>query len=354
MMEQTIKKIKAVDKSITKEVEAYLDTLTKPPGSLGKLEELVVQLAEITGENFPQVTPPAIIVFAGDHGVVNEGVSAFPQAVTAQMVHNFLDGGSAINVLANQLGAFLEVVDVGVAETITRDGLVKEKIGFGTKNFAEEDALTKVEVEKAIRVGINMSEKVIGQGAKSLILGEMGIGNTTSSSAILAAVSGAEVLKVVGTGTGISSETLIKKQRVIEQALADRRPAKDDPLDILAKVGGLEIAAMVGAMLGGASRQTPILVDGFISTVAAILATKLCSNVREYLIFGHHSQEAGHTFALALLDAKPLLNLNFRLGEGTGAAMAFPILEASTRILREMATFSSAGVSDAEKGNAEN
>lgn len=353
-MKKTIENIQSVDITLTQQVKDYLNTLTKPPGSLGRLENLAVQLAEITGQPFPEVTPPGIIVFAGDHGIVEEGVSAFPQEVTTQMVDNFLNGGSAINVFANQLGALLKVVDVGVVNTIDRKGLVSKKVRFGTRNFAKQDALTREEVEEAIEAGIQVANDVIDEGAQCVIPGEMGIGNTTSSSAILAVISGADISRVVGSGTGITSEALKHKQVVIKQALTSRQPDPTDPIDILSKVGGLEIAAITGAILGAASRQKPVIVDGFIATVAALLAYKLCNYVKDYLIFGHQSQERGHGLALELLDGTPLLNLQFRLGEGTGAAMAFPIVEAATRILGEMATFSSAGVSDGQKEEKQN
>ncbi|WP_339146141.1 MULTISPECIES: nicotinate-nucleotide--dimethylbenzimidazole phosphoribosyltransferase [unclassified Sutcliffiella] len=327
-------------------MEAYLNTLTKPQGSLGAVEEIAIQLAQITEEDFPEVSPAGIIVFAADHGVASEGVSAYPQEVTVQMVHNFLDGGAAINVLAKQIGAKVEIVDIGVSADVDRVGLHMKKIRHGTANFLNVDAMTREEAWQAIEVGSDMATSVIESGAKCLIIGEMGIGNTTSSSAILSALSGLDVEDVIGNGTGISVEQLKWKQQVIRQSLQERNPDPNDPIDTLSKVGGLEIAGMVGAILSAAERKIPVLVDGFISTVAALVAQRLYPGVKGYLFIGHQSKEAGHQHAIMLLDKKPILNLGLRLGEGTGAALAFPILEAATNIVKEMATFESAGVAE--------
>lgn len=348
-MLKIVHKIPPINEQKGEEVRAYIDTLTKPQGSLGRLEELAIELAQITGKSFPTVTPPGVIVFAADHGIAAEGVSAFPQEVTTQMVLNFLQGGAAINVFARHIGALFSIVDIGVAHDVEGEGLIQRKIRYGTANFLIEDAMSKSEAVQALEVGIEAAEQIIEQGAKCLILGEMGIGNTSSSSAILAVLSGEKIESIVGRGTGIPSEKLLYKQQVIEQALDRRQPDPHDPLDILAKVGGLEIAGMAGAMLATAKHRLPILVDGFICTVAALLAEKICPMVKEYLIAGHQSQEPGHQVALQLLEKKPLLDLQLRLGEGSGAAVAFPIVEAATRMLKEMATFSSAGVSGESK-----
>ncbi|XJZ28671.1 nicotinate-nucleotide--dimethylbenzimidazole phosphoribosyltransferase [Bacillota bacterium Lsc_1132] len=338
-------KIQPLDKEMGQKVREYIDTLTKPLGSLGRLEELAIQLAEMTSETFPVVSPPGVIVFAADHGVVDEGVSAFPQEVTVQMVMNFLNRGAAINVFSKQIGATFEVVDIGVAADIEADGVVKRKVRYGTANFCKQDAMTREEVEKAIAVGYERAEKMIQKGSKCLILGEMGIGNTTPSSAILAVLSGREVSTLVGRGTGIASEKIIHKQEVIAQALKERRPNRNDPIDILTKVGGLEIAGMTGAMLAGAAYRVPILVDGFICTISALLTKEICNTASDYMIVGHRSVEPGHEIALQLLGKKPILDLGLRLGEGSGAAVAYPILESATLMLKEMATFTSAGVS---------
>ncbi|NRD79190.1 nicotinate-nucleotide--dimethylbenzimidazole phosphoribosyltransferase [Bacillus sp. BRMEA1] len=343
--------IKPLNKEMGQKVKAYVDNLTKPLGSLGRLEELAIQLAEITSEDFPIVTPPGVIVFAADHGVVEEGVSAFPQEVTVQMVLNFLNRGAAINVFSKQIGAAFEVVDIGVAAEIAAEGAVHRKVRYGTANFCKQDAMTRQDVEKAIAVGYERAEAMIHQGCKCLILGEMGIGNTTSSSAILAVLSGQEVSSLVGRGTGIPSEQIIHKQEVISLAIRERQPDRMDPIDIFAKIGGLEIAAMTGAMLAAAANRVPILVDGFICTIAALMAKEICHTASDYMIVGHRSVEPGHLIALQLLGKKPILDLDLRLGEGSGAAVAFPILQSATLMLKEMATFDSAGVSKEKEGD---
>ncbi len=348
-MIERIKEIKPLNKEIGENVSAYINTLTKPLGSLGRLEEIAITLAEITTEEFPVVTPPGVIVFAADHGIVEEGVSAFPQEVTTQMVLNFLHGGAAINVFSRQIGARFEIVDVGVASDINEDGVVNRKVRYGTANFCEQDAMTREEAIQAVTVGYEQAEKMIEQGIKCLIVGEMGIGNTTTSSTILAVLSEKNVSELVGYGTGISEETYIHKQNVIERAIKSRQPIQSDPIDILAKVGGLEIAAMAGAMLAAAANRIPILVDGFICTVAALVAKQFNNYASDYMFVGHQSVEAGHITAINLLGKKPLLNLGLRLGEGSGAAVAFPILQSATLMLKEMATFASAGVSNKEE-----
>jgi nicotinate-nucleotide--dimethylbenzimidazole phosphoribosyltransferase len=337
--------IQPLDIEMGQQVRNYLDTLTKPPGSLGRLEELAIQLAEITSEAFPVVSPAGVIVFAGDHGVVEEGVSAFPQEVTVQMVMNFLNNGAAINVFSRQIGAMFEVVDIGVAADIAAESVVKRKVRYGTNNFCKQDAMTREEAELAISAGYERAENMIQQGCKCLILGEMGIGNTTPSSAILAVLSGQDISKLVGKGTGIAAEKIIHKQEVIARALTERKPDRKDPIDILAKIGGLEIAGMTGAMLAAAANRIPILVDGFICTISALLARGICDSASDYMIVGHRSVEPGHEIALKLLGKKPLLDLDLRLGEGSGAAVAFPILQSATLMLKEMATFASAGIS---------
>lgn len=341
--------IQPVNKQNGQKVAEYIDTLTKPLGSLGRLEEIAIQLAEITGEAFPTVTPPGVIVFAGDHGVVQEGVSAYPQEVTSQMVMNFVYGGAGINVFSRQIGAKFEIVDVGVASDLNQESVVNKKVRYGTRNFCVEDAMTRAEAEQAIAVGYERAEAMIkNQGIKCLIVGEMGIGNTTPSSAILAVLSGKDITELVGGGTGLASEQISHKQAVIKRGIEARKPDRNDPIDVLAKLGGLEIAAMTGAMLAAAANRIPILVDGFICTVSAILAKEISSDAGGYMIMGHRSFEVGHETAINLLGKKPLLDLGFRLGEGTGAAVAYPILQSAVLMLKEMATFSSAGISGKE------
>ncbi|WP_445158085.1 nicotinate-nucleotide--dimethylbenzimidazole phosphoribosyltransferase [Halomonas sp. E14] len=347
MLADTLAAIVPVDDALAPAVQTRLDNLTKPPGSLGRLESLVIQLACLSGSAAPAVSPPGVIVFAADHGVAEEGVSAFPQEVTAQMVANFATGGAAINVFARQIGARLEVVDVGVKGTVEGEGVVHDKVRPGTANFAREDAMSLAEAQRAIEVGIRAAARSHTAGCRCLIVGEMGIANTTASSALLAALSGRPVTRLVGQGTGIDISRLAHKAGVIESALAARDADPTRPMEVLVKLGGLEIAAMAGAYLGAAARRMPILVDGFIATVAALVACRLVPALRGYLIFGHRSCEPGHDVALELLEAEPLLDMQLRLGEGTGAALAFPLLEAACRMLCEMATFDSAGVAGA-------
>ncbi|MGR2737780.1 nicotinate-nucleotide--dimethylbenzimidazole phosphoribosyltransferase [Billgrantia sp. Q4P2] len=344
MLADTLASLSPVDDALTSAVQARLDNLTKPPGSLGRLESLALALAGMSGSEQPSVTPPGVIVFAADHGVAEEGVSAFPQEVTVQMVANFAAGGAAINVFARQIGARLEVVDVGMKGGVEGEGVVIDKVRPGTANFAREDAMSLAEAERAIEVGIRGAARSHEAGCRCLIVGEMGIANTTASSAVLAALSGLPASRLVGLGTGIAPARLAHKAAVIEGALAARGADPSQPLEVLAKLGGLEIAAMAGAYLGAAARRMPILVDGFIATVAALVACRLAPALRGYLIFAHRSCEPGHDVALELLEAESLLDLELRLGEGTGAALAFPLLEAACRMLAEMATFASAGV----------
>src|SRR5699024_7881382 len=338
--------IPPLDKKVGKEVSAYLDTLTKPIGSLGRLEMLAIILAEMTRQRFPIVTPPAAIVFAADHGITVEGVSAFPKEVTGQMVLNFLEGGAAMNVFCRQIGASMSIVDVGVAEDITHDQLISRKVNQGTKNFLQEEAMTEAEVFKALTIGREEAATQIGNGAKTLIVGEVGIGNTTSASALLAAITGKPARELTGPGTGLTEEGLIHKQRIIDQAIERHQPNPHDPMDMFKKLGGFEITAMAGAMLEAAKNRIPIIVDGFICTVAAILATEIHEGASQYMIAGHQSKELGHQKALQQLGKEPILDLDMRLGEGTGAAVAFPIVQAATNMLREMATFAEAGVSE--------
>lgn len=344
-MKQIYEAIPKVNKEMGRQVSEYINTLTKPIGSLGRLEEVAINLAEMKNEPFPSVTPPGVLVFAADHGITSEGVSAYPQAVTEQMVRNFLNGGAAINVFSRQIGAILKIIDIGVANDIEHESLINQKIRYGTGNFYHEDAMSRQEAEQAIDVGYNQSLQIIQEGALCLILGEMGIGNTTSSSAILAVLSGKDISLLVGRGTGISDAAFLHKTAIIKQALLRRNPNPNDPIDIIAKVGGLEIAAMTGAMLAAASKRVPILVDGFICTIAALVASLISPSVNDYIMVTHQSIEPGHNIALSLVGKKPIIDLGLRLGEGTGAAISFPIIQSATLMLKEMATFQSAGIS---------
>ena len=324
-----------------------LDQLTKPPGSLGRLEELAVQLAGITARAPPVVTEKNVYLFAADHGVAAEGVSAYPADVTAQMLANFLKGGAAINVLARQVGASLVVVDVGVATDIpAHPQLMASKVARGTRNFVREPAMTPEEAIASLAAG-----RAAFRPCQLAGMGEMGIGNSTSAAAIVAAATGQPVAEVVGRGTGIDDATLAKKIAVVERALALHQPDGGDGMSLLCAVGGFEIGALAGAMLASAAARVPIVLDGFISTAAALVAVRLCPAVKGYLIAAHRSAEKGHAIALDDLGLRPLFDLELRLGEGTGAALAFPLLEAACRTMHEMATFESAGVAGRTDGS---
>jgi nicotinate-nucleotide--dimethylbenzimidazole phosphoribosyltransferase len=300
-----------------------------------------VQLAGITGRVPPSVDDRTIYVFAADHGVTAEGVSAYPAVVTVQMVQNFLNGGAAINVLARQAGASLLVVDVGVASELdAHSGLISRKVALGTRNFAHEPAMSRDEAIRALETGISVFRPCHLVG-----MGEMGIGNSTSAAAIVAAVTGRAAQEIAGHGTGINAAGLQHKIDVIDRALALHRPDASDGLSILETVGGFEIGALAGAMLAAAAARVPVVVDGFISTAAAMIAVLLCPAIKPYLIAAHVSAERGHPLALRHLGLEPLLNLQMRLGEGTGAALAFHLIDAACRVMREMATFEDAGVS---------
>jgi nicotinate-nucleotide--dimethylbenzimidazole phosphoribosyltransferase len=330
---------------------ARQDTLTKPPESLGRLEELSIQLAAITGQTRPSVARKAVIVMAGDHGVTAEGVSAYPAEVTPQMVLNFLRGGAAINVLARQAGARVVVVDIGVAADFDPSTPIRHrKIARGTQNMARGPAMTRAQAEAAIAEGMDVANAEIAAGLDLVATGDMGIGNTTPSAAIVAAFTGLPVAQVTGRGTGVDDAGLARKISVIERALAVNRPDARDALDVLSKVGGLEIGGLVGVILGAAARRIPVVIDGFISGAAALAAAELAPGVKPYLIASHQSVEIGHRVVLERLGLRPLLDLNLRLGEGTGAALAFHLVEAAARILNEMATFAEAGVSGKDEG----
>jgi nicotinate-nucleotide--dimethylbenzimidazole phosphoribosyltransferase len=347
----TLPAIPALDFATQASARARQDTLTKPPGSLGRLEELSIQLAAITGQARPSVARKAVIVMAGDHGVIAEGVSAYPAEVTPQMVLNFLGGGAAINVLARQAGARVVVVDIGVASDLApRPGLEIRKVACGTRNIALGPAMTRAQAEEAITIGMQIVEAEIAKGLDLVATGDMGIGNTTASAAIVAALTGQPAARVTGRGTGVDDVGLSRKVAVIERALALNQPNPHDPLDVLCKVGGLEIAGLVGVILGTVAQRLPVVIDGFISGAAALVAVKLAPEVKPYLIAAHQSVEVGHRILLEHLGLRPLLDLDLRLGEGTGAALAFHLIEAAARILNEMATFGEAGVS----GKSEN
>jgi nicotinate-nucleotide--dimethylbenzimidazole phosphoribosyltransferase len=342
--------IPPIDPIATEQAETRQNNLTKPAQSLGRLEDISSQLAGMKADPLPKVARKAVIVMAADHGVALEGVSAYPPEVTSQMVLNFLHGGAAINVLARQVGASVTIVDIGVAAEfdLALPGLVRRKVANGTRNMLKGPAMTQAEAEKALSAGMEVLAQVAIDGLDLVATGDMGIGNTTPSSAIVAVMTGLPVASVTGRGTGVDDAGLAHKVRVIEQAIALNQPDPTDALDVLCKVGGFEIAGLAGVMIAAAARRIPVVVDGFISTAAALIAVGLMPDVRNYLFSAHQSVEIGHQAMLKHLGLTPLLNLNLRLGEGTGAALAFHLIEASALILREMATFAEAGVSDKE------
>jgi nicotinate-nucleotide--dimethylbenzimidazole phosphoribosyltransferase len=324
------------------------DRLTKPRGSLGRIEDIGIRLCAIAGVCPPPVPEPVTVaVFAGDHGVVAEGVTPWPQEVTAQMVANFCAGGAAINVLARHAGADVVVVDVGVATPIPTDSdaLVRRNVALGTRNLAVEPAMTLEQAVAALDVGLAIAFDAISGGARMVVTGDMGIGNTTPAAALIAACSGRTAQEVTGRGTGIDDATLERKRAVVDQALA-RLPARAEPLVVLAELGGLEIAALCGFIVGAASRRVPVIVDGVIAAAAALMARSFAPEVVGYLFFGHRSSEPGSSVVLEELGLSPVLDLGMRLGEGSGAVLAVPTVQAAAKILREMATFDSAGVSD--------
>jgi len=349
LLTETLAAIKPVDAGLLQEAQRRLDNKTKPLGSLGRLEEFARRYAAISGTLEPETMKKVIFTFAGDHGVVAEGVSAFPKEVTPQMVLNFLNGGAGVNVLARHVGADVLVVDVGVDyEFNAVPGLINRKVARGTRNFAKGPAMTREESLAAIEVGIELANQAKSEGVSILGTGEMGIGNTTPSSAIIAAISGKSVREVTHRGTGINDAALENKIRVIEEGLALNKPDPRDPLDLLTKVGGLEIAAIAGLVIGAAANRLPVVVDGFISTAGALIASEMHPNIREYIFAAHESVEIGHRFMLERLGAEPILDLQLRLGEGTGAALAMGLIEAGVKILQEMATFEEAGVAAGE------
>ncbi len=320
--------------------------LTKPPGALGELEDIAIQLAAMQGKAEPQIDQIRIAVFAADHGITEEGISAFPQAVTAQMVENFVHGGAAISVLAKQIGADLIVVDMGVnGPPFSSEKILQRRIANGTANFINQPAMSASQCASALLAGKEIIDQLHNEGMQLFIAGEMGIGNTTSATALAACLTEQDVMQLTGPGTGLNQDGISHKARVIQTALDNAGVNRTDALACLAWFGGFEIAAMVGAYLRCAQRGVPVLVDGFISSVAAAYAVALNTASRDWKLFGHTSQEPGHAFILQHLQAKPLLSLGMRLGEGSGAAVAVSIVQSALLLHRNMATFSSAGVS---------
>lgn len=345
LLDETLKRIRPLNRSVEIAAQQRLDSLTKPQGSLGKLEEMARRIAIIQGKVPPRRGRKLLFVFAADHGITQEGISAYPKEVTAQMTYNFLNGGAAINVLARHHGVDSEIVDVGVDhEFAAPRGLRNCKVRRGTANFARGPAMTRAEALRSVELGIQLAEEAAVQDPFLLGAGDMGIGNTSSAAAILCALTGAAPAGAVGRGTGIDDATLGRKISAIERGLDINRPDANDPLDVLAKVGGLEIGAIAGMILATAAFRIPMVLDGFISGAAALLAQRFSPHVREILFASHLSAERGHRLMLEELKLTPVLDLAMRLGEGTGACLLMGLIEAAVRVMAEMATFESAGV----------
>jgi nicotinate-nucleotide--dimethylbenzimidazole phosphoribosyltransferase len=347
LLQITLSQILAVDDASARETQRKLDFKTKPRRSLGRLEDIACQYAAVRRESMPALPRKAVIVMGADHGVAEEGVSAYPQEVTAQMLLNFARGGAAINVLARQAGAEVIVVDMGVKDPVIAPEVRAARIGPGTQNFVKGPAMTRAQADAAICVGIEIAQAAADGGATLIGIGEMGIGNTTASSALTAVLTGTAPEEVTGLGTGIDEAGRARKIEVIRRGIAHNQPNPADVLDVLAKLGGFEIAGLAGVVLGAASRRAAIVADGFIASVAALVAVRLAPQVAEYVIASHRSVEVGHRLVLQELGRKPLLDLDLRLGEGTGAALAMNLVDSALHVLHEMATFETAGVTDA-------
>jgi nicotinate-nucleotide--dimethylbenzimidazole phosphoribosyltransferase len=350
-LQALVKAIKPLDEGAMNKARARMDILTKPQGSLGRMEELAVQLAGINGDFFPANSHKRVVVMAADHGITAEGISAYPSEVTAQMVANFTGGGAAINVLGRQADVEVRVVDMGVKVDSSLEGVKRVRVRPGTDNFLHRPAMSRLDALKAIAAGVECAAEAFEDGIKVLATGEMGIGNTTASSAVMSALTGYEPSLVVGRGTGLDDQKLLHKQQVVADALAKHSPDPADPLGVVSLVGGLEIAALTGLILGAAGRNIPVVVDGFISSTAALTAVKISPLTWHYLIPSHLSAESGHALLMDYLELKPYLNMDMRLGEGTGAVLGMHLVEAAARVTLEMATFEDASVSNREDQN---
>ncbi|KJS12544.1 MAG: nicotinate-nucleotide--dimethylbenzimidazole phosphoribosyltransferase [Peptococcaceae bacterium BRH_c8a] len=349
LLQQTVQMIGELDAEAMGKARDRMDNLIKPPGSLGELELMAVRIAGVTGNPRPQVGKRSVIVMAGDHGVLEEGVSAASQEVTGQMLPAFINGVAGIGVLARHAGATLTVVDIGVVGEVNVPGVLNRKVRPGTGNIAAGPAMTRDEAMAALEVGIAVAVAETEQGSTLIALGDMGIGNTTPSSAILAVFGGYDAIHVTGRGTLINDEVLENKRQAVVKALEVNKPDRSDGVDVLAKVGGLEIAGLAGVILGCASRRVPVLVDGFITGAAALVAASIAPASKNYMFASHQSAEPGHRMMLEMLGLTPVLVAGMRLGEGTGAALVMHIIEAACRVLDEMITFQEAGVADMEE-----
>ena len=354
LIDETLARIGPLNEEAMASARARQDTLTKPLGSLGRLEDISILLAGIFGEVTPNIGRKATILAAGDHGVVEEGVSAYPQAVTPQMVLNFLNGGAAINVLARHVGAEILILDAGVAADLPPNPALRSvKVGYGTANMARGPAMTRQQAIQCLETGIEAAGEQIAEGADLIAFGDMGIGNTTPSSAITSVFTGADPSVTTGRGTGLDDPGLEHKAQVVRTAIEVNRPDPADGVDVLTKVGGFEIGVLAGAMLATAAGRRPVVVDGFISGAAALIAWSLSPAAAHYMIASHQSVEPGHRLALGHMGLSPLLDMGMRLGEGTGAVLAMPVIEAAARCLSEMATFADAGVSERTEDGGE-
>lgn len=331
------------------QAQERLDNLTKPQGSLGRLEEFAKQLVAISENAMPELDKKVVFTFAGDHGVADEGVSAFPKEVTAQMVLNFVHGGAGINALARHSGADVVVVDIGVDHDfndLKKDGFISRKIVSGTKNMRKGPAMTREEAEKCIEVGIELANEYAKKGYKIFGTGEMGIANTTPTSAIAAIITGRSLEDITGRGTGINDDVWKNKIQVIRDSIEANKPDPSDPIDVLSKVGGAEIGGIAGLIIGAAANKVPVVIDGFISTAGALIAYLIEPKTKDYMFAAHMSQEIGHKSILEKIGLRPILDLDLRLGEGTGAALAMLVIEAGLKIYKEMATFEEAAVAE--------
>ena len=339
--------ISAINKTLEPALIQKINTKTKPLGALGCLEGLALQIGLIQQSLMPQLSKPTMLVFAGDHGIANSGVSSYPQAVTAQMVLNFLSGGAAINIFARQNGFALRVIDAGVNHVFEPHAdLITAKIDMGTANFLQQPAMTQAQCEQALTRGASIASVEIAAGCNVMGFGEMGIGNTSSASCLMSVLCGLPIEECVGRGTGLDDAGLAQKITTLSQAMKHHALNGQDTLQVLATFGGFEIAMMVGAMLSAAEQKVLLLIDGFIATSALLVAIKMQPNIVDYCVFAHSSNENAHHAMLNHLSAKPLLDLGLRLGEGTGAVLAYPLVQAAVNFLNEMASFASAGVSE--------
>ena len=342
-LDALVREVLPLDRSAMTAAEEYQARLAKPPGSLGRLEEISIQLAGITGRVHNALNKKQLLVFAADNGVVAEGVSSAPQSVTKQQTINLMRGKTGAAVLAKHFGCGLTVCDVGVNADIYESAVLNRKIAYGTQNICTGPAMTREQTLQAILTGAEIARTV---DADVIGVGEMGIGNTTTSSAVLAVLMGADVEAVTGRGGGITEETFRKKKAVIRTAIEVNRPDRDDVVGVLSKVGGFDLAAMCGAFLGAAAARRPAVIDGLISTAAALCAVRLCPNVRGYLVPSHASFEIGYRLAMEAMDLRPLFDLGMRLGEGSGCPLAFQVLDAACAVINDMATFDEAGIND--------